>query len=225
VILLEPLPTAVAKPRVPPLLIMMAAVFEDAQVAVEVKSWVLKSVNVPVATNCCVAPIARSTPVGVTAIDTSVAAVTVSVAAFEVMPLDTAVIADVPMLSPVALPFEPAALLMLATAVLAGNQVAVVVKSWVLLSVNVPIAVNCCVNPLAMLGLVGVTAIDASAAAVTVKVVEPEIVPNAAVISEEPVVAVVARPLLPAALLIVATDVVADIHVTRVVRFWVLLSV
>ena len=92
-------------------------------------------------------------------------------------------------------------------------------------SVKVPTAANCCVRPFAMLGLVGVTAIDTSAAAVTFKVVEPDIAPNVAVISDGPVAAVVARPLLPAALLMVATAGVADIHVAMAVRFWVLLSV
>lgn len=92
-------------------------------------------------------------------------------------------------------------------------------------SVKVPMAVNCCVRPFAMLGLVGVTAMDTSAAAVTFKVVDPEIAPSVAVISDVPVVAVVARPLLPAALLMVATAGVSDIQVTMLVRFWVLLSV
>ena len=90
---------------------------------------------------------------------------------------------------------------------------------------KVPIALNCCVRPFAMLGFVGVTAIDTSAAAVTFKVVEPDIAPKVAVISDEPVAAVVARPLLPAALLMVATLGVADIQVTMVVSGWVLLSV
>lgn len=84
---------------------------------------------------------------------------------------------------------------------------------------KVPIAVNSCVRPLAMLGLVGVMAIDASAAAVTFKVVDPDIAPKVAVISDGPVAAVLARPLLPAALLMVATVGVADIQVTMVVKF------
>lgn len=76
-----------------------------------------------------------------------------------------------------------------------------------------------------MLGVVGETAIDCSAAAVTVNVVEPDIGPNVAVISDEPVATVLARPLLPAALLMVATPGVADIQVTMLVKGWVLLSV
>ncbi len=214
-------PPAVARP---PDTIEMAAV-EDDQLAELVKSIVFESVNVPVAENCWVPPIAMSAPVGVTAMDTSVAGLTVSVAAFEVMPADMAVIADVPMPAPKALPCEPAALLMLATEVLPEIHSALPVKSWVVLFVYVPIAVNCCVNPFAILGVSGVTAIDTSAAVLTVKVVDPDIAPKVAVISDEPVLTVVARPLPPAALLIVATLGVPDIQVTMVVRSRVLLSV
>ena len=42
-----------------------------------------------------------------------------------------------------------------------------------LLSLKVPVAVNCCVAPLAIDGFAGVTAIDCSVAAVTVSTVEP----------------------------------------------------
>jgi hypothetical protein len=47
------------------------------------------------------------------------------------------------------------------------------VMSCVLLSVNVPVAVNCCVTPSAMLGIAGVTAMDTNVAGVMVTVVEP----------------------------------------------------
>ena len=40
------------------------------------------------------------------------------------------------------------------------DQVALVVRSAVLASLNVPVAVNCCVSPFAMWGLDGVTAIE-----------------------------------------------------------------
>ena len=65
-----------------------------------------------------------------------------------------------------------------------------------------------------MLGLVGVTAIDDSVAAVTVRVVVPETVPRVAVIVVEPTATDVASPLEPAALLIVATDPAEELHVT-----------
>jgi hypothetical protein len=42
------------------------------------------------------------------------------------------------------------------------------------------VAVNCCVLPLAIEGVAGVTAIDTNVAAVTVSVVLPETVPEVA---------------------------------------------
>src|SRR5271157_4074404 len=71
-----------------------------------------------------------------------------------------------------------------------------------------------------MLGLAGVTAIDCKAAAVTVSTVEPLTPLSVALIFEVPVPTPVARP----AVVIVATDVVADAHVTWLVRFAVELS-
>ena len=79
---------------------------------------------------------------------------------------------------------------------------------------------NCCVAPLAIDGFAGVTAIDCSAAAVTVSTVEPVTAPSVALIVLVPAATPVASP--PA--VIVATAVVADAHVTWLVRFCVLLS-
>src|SRR5262245_34420732 len=72
-----------------------------------------------------------------------------------------------------------------------------------------------------MEGLAGVTAIDWSAAAVTVSVVAPLMPESAALIDEVPTAAAVASPLVPAAFDIVATLVVADAQLTWLVRFWV----
>ena len=85
-------------------------------------------------------------------------------------------------------------------------------------------AMNCRVVPRAMLGLAGVTVMDTSVAAVTVSMVDPDMLPDVAVIVVEPADADVARPLEPAALLIVATPPVDEFQVTDVVRFWVELS-
>ena len=63
-----------------------------------------------------------------------------------------------------------------------------------------------------------------SAAAFTVSVVEPEIDPDVAVIVAWPVPALVARPLLPAVLLTVATARALDAQVTVLVIFCVLPS-
>ena len=67
-----------------------------------------------------------------------------------------AVIVDVPVATPVA---RPAAVIV-ATEVVAEAQVTWLVRFCVELSEKVPVAVNCWVAPLAMLGLAGVTAID-----------------------------------------------------------------
>ena len=76
-------------------------------------------------------------------------------------------------------------------------------------------AVNCCVVPSAMLGVGGVTAIETNVADDTVKVSGAEVMPPmAAVMRLVPAATEVARPLEPAALLIVATDAVAEAQVT-----------
>jgi hypothetical protein len=67
-----------------------------------------------------------------------------------------------------------------ATVVVTELQVAVLVKFCVELSEKVPVAVNCSVAPFAIEGFAGVTAIDTSVAAVTVKVVDPVMAPEAA---------------------------------------------
>ena len=120
----------------------------------------LLSLYVPVAVNCCVAPLAIVGLTGVTAIDCSVAAVTVNTSAGDVTPLSAAVMLLVPTPTPVASP--PA--VMVATVVVAEFQLTDAVMFAVLLSLYVPVAVNCCVAPLAIVGLTGVTAIDCSVA-------------------------------------------------------------
>jgi hypothetical protein len=65
---------------------------------------------------------------------------------------------------------------------------------------------------------------DTSVACVTVKVVDPDMLPDFAVIIVDPVATGVADPLEPAALLIVATPVLDELQVTAVVRSCVVLS-
>jgi hypothetical protein len=69
---------------------------------------------------------------------------------------EVAEIAEVPTPAPVA---NPAALIV-AVAVFDELQVAVLVRFWVVPSLKVPVAVNCCVAPLVIDGFAGVTAID-----------------------------------------------------------------
>jgi hypothetical protein len=75
-----------------------------------------------------------------------------------------------------------------------------------------------------MLELVGVTAMDTSVAEFTVSVEDPDIPPDVALIVVEPAVTDVAKPLEPAALLMVATPAVDEFQVTDVVRSCVVLS-
>ncbi len=89
-----------------------------------------------------------------------------------------------------------------------------------MLSVNVPVAINCWVLPRAMLGFGGVTAIDVSTAGVTLSVavgldVTPE---NTAEMAVDPSLTEVASPFEPEALLMEATAVFEDDQVAHVVR-------
>jgi hypothetical protein len=84
----------------------------------------------------------------------------------------------------------------------------------------VPVAVNCCVDPLVIVGFAGLTAIDCRVAAVTVRRVEPLIAPDVAVMVLVPAAAAVANP--PAVM--VAVAVVPEAQVTEAVRFCVVLS-
>ena len=155
---------------------------------------------------------------GVTAIDTSVAEVTVKPAVPETLPL-VAVTVVVPAASALARPCEPAALLMVAAAVLDEPHVKVVVMFWVELSENVPMAVNCCVVPMAALLPAGVTAIDVKVAAVTVNCVAVALIlPWLATILDVPATSAVAQPREPDILLIVVTAGVAEAQVTELVR-------
>jgi hypothetical protein len=134
-IVLVPTPAPVAKPV---LVIVAVAGVPDDQVTDVVRFCVLLSLNVPVAVNCCVRPFAIDGFAGVTAIDCSVAAVTVST----VDPLtepDVALMVLVPTPAPVANPV----LVIVAVAVVPDDQVTDVVRFCVLLSLNVPVAVNC----------------------------------------------------------------------------------
>jgi hypothetical protein len=76
-----------------------------------------------------------------------------------------------------------------------------------------------------MLGLAGVTAIDTRVAGVTVKMVDPETAPLAALIVVDPGLIAVASPLDPEALLTAATAVAEEAQPTVAVKFCVELSV
>lgn len=137
--------------------------------------------------------------------------VTVSVVDPETFP-DLAIIIVVPAKAPEVTRPEP---LIVATSVADELHVADVVMSWVVLSEYVPMAVNCCVVPVGMLRFAGVSSMDTSVRAVTVRVIELEVIfPDAAVIVVVPVASEVTSP----ALLMVATVGVDEFQVTDVVR-------
>ncbi len=85
------------------------------------------------AVNCLVVPLPIEGASGVTAMELSVAAVTVSVVEPKMLP-DVAVIVVVPAATEVASPYEPAALLIVAAAVLDELQVTAAVRFCVELS-------------------------------------------------------------------------------------------
>ncbi len=77
---------------------------------------------------------------------------------------------------------------------------------------------------MAMLGLVGEIARETSVAGVIVSVVDPDMLPNVAVIVVVPAAPETAKPLEPAALLMAATPAADVLQATAVVRFCVVLS-
>ena len=83
---------------------------------------------------------------------------------------------------------------------------------------------NCCCISSEIDGIVGVISIVCRTTEVTVSVVLPETAPDVAVTAAEPPSKAVARPLEPGALLIAATAVFDELHVTDAVRSWIELS-
>lgn len=124
-------------------------------------------------------------------------------------------IVDVPTVRAVASPDEA----MEATLVDEDAQVTVD-SDWVELSVNFPVAVNCCVVPFGMEAELGEIAIETNAGAVTVRLVVALMAPEEAVITDEPCVTVLARP----AAEMVATPVLAELQKQEFVTSLVVLS-
>ena len=157
---------------------------------------------------------------GLTMIDDRVAAATVKTVEPVTVTKVALTVAD-PVPTPVATPV----LFTLTAAIVSEAQVTVELRSCVLPSLNVPVAINCCVVPNATEGFAGVTAIDCRIAAVTLIVVLPLIVPAVATIWVEPVPVLDTNPAVFARLLIVATVVAFELHCTVLVTSCVLPSV
>ena len=178
------------------------------------------------AMNCCVKPLAMLGFGGVTWIDTRLAEVTVSVAAGDTTRPEEAVMLVDPTARVVPKPFEPRALLTVATVEFDDDHVTIEVRFCVELSVYTPVAVNCWVRPFARLGLGGVTWIAVRVAAVTVRVALGEVtLPSVALMLAEPTPVADARPPEPGVLLTLAMLESDDDQVTVEVRSCVDLSV
>ena len=175
------------------------------------------------AVNCCVVPLAMEGFVGVTTIDSSLAAVTLRVVEPVILP-EVAVTVAVPRSLAIASPWDPPELEMLTASVLEEDQVTLLVRFCLLLSVYMPVAENWTVRPLATKPFAGITIIDTSVAAVTVKLAEPLMLPDVQEIVVVPRPPAVARPAEPRALEIVATLVSDEDHVTLLVRSCLVLS-
>jgi hypothetical protein len=192
---------------------------------------------VPVAVNCWFVPLAMLGLAGVTVTDTSVAEFTVRPVEPDTPP-DVAVIIAEPAATDVDSPLEPAVLLMVATPV-EQLQVTVLVRSCVVLSEKVPVAVNCWFVPLTMLGLAGVIAMDTRVALLTCRRPHPQNFPQVALIVAVPsplaytcpgmlitdwITPLVDVSIDPVLELMIATDVSEELHATVSVRSFVELS-
>ena len=140
-------PSVVANPFVPGWLLMVATeVSDELQVTDVVMSCVELSEKFPVAVYCTVVLYPTVMISGVTVIERREAAVTVSEAEPEMFPA-VAIMPAVPAATPVAEPFEPTVLLMVAMALSDELHSTEVVMSCMVLSLKIPMAVNCCFIP------------------------------------------------------------------------------
>jgi hypothetical protein len=168
VMVVDPAATAVARPAA---LMVAVAVEELAQVTEAVRFCVDPSLYNPVALNCCVAPAAMDGEAGVIEIEERVGAAGVTVSmAVPLTPLMVAVSVVDPAPAAVARP----AALTVATLVEELLQFAVEVTSPVEPSDHVPVALNCCVAPGAIVAVEGETAMLASAGGFVEPLPEPE---------------------------------------------------
>ena len=154
---------------------------------------------------------------GETTIPISVGAVTVS-EVLSLAPKTLAVMVVLPAARALAKPALPGALLIVATPVTDEDQLASVVRSCVVLSEKLPVAVNCCDLPVRIDGARGSTVSETSVAEVMVSEVLPVLPENAAAMAVLPAPTPLARPAVPPPLLTVAmAGFIAD-HVAIVVR-------
>ena len=161
-----------------------------------------------VAVNCFVLPTGMFEAAGVTAMETTVAPVTVREAVPLTLP-ELAVMVALPAPIAVAMPLE----LTVATPVELEDQLTEV-SNCVLPSSKLPTALNCCAVPSAIDAVAGLMEIEVSCAGTTVRVAVSESEPTCAVMVVLPAPAVVARP----ELLMVATASEEELQVTPLTR-------
>jgi hypothetical protein len=153
-IVAEPADTPIARPVVGRIVATIGV--SELQVAAVVTFCVVPSEYVPVAVSCVVIPATTVAGLGVIAIDSNIAGVTVRVVFPDTDP-DVAVITDEPTVNALA---SPELALTVAIVGVPEVQLTLLVKLAVLVSENVPIAVNCCVSPSGTLGALGPTAME-----------------------------------------------------------------
>jgi hypothetical protein len=182
--------------------------FDELQSTNEVMSCVLLSLKVPVAVNCFVAPVGMVEFSGAIVNETSVALVTV-IDAVPVIEPDVALSVALPAATAVTTPEEstvrtPGAL----EDHCADGRICVLPSS------KVPVAVNCCAVPAAIVAVAGLSVSEVRCAFTTVTVVESLSAPTVAVIVVVPAPTREARPVLS----MVATDAVEELQVTPAER-------
>jgi hypothetical protein len=162
IICADPVLSPVARPLTPELLPTEATVVaEEVQVTEVVRSRVELSEYTPVALNVVDVPLAMLKFAGVTPMETKVAAVTVSVVDPDIFPSVAVIVVD-PVLSAVARPWLPVALLIEATVGLLELHTTCAEMASLVPSLNRPIAVNNAVEPIARLPSGGPTAMPVS---------------------------------------------------------------
>jgi len=140
--------------------------------------------------------------------------------ALPLIPAEAAVIVTVPRLRAVARP------LTVIEAMLFFDElhVTVPVMTWVVPSEKVPVAANCSNVPSGIETFAGVTAIETRVALVTVKTALDDMLPEDALMLDEPGANPFASPATPFTLML-ATDALLEDHCADAVRFCVLPSV
>ena len=177
------------------------------------------------AVNCCEPPRPTLAEDGATAMLVR-SGWTVSSAVATKVPEVAVTVAD-PVARAWASPWLPALLPMVAMVDGLALQVTVAVRVCVLPSEYVPVAANCCEEPVKTVALEGLIErpVSSGGAALTVRTVVPPMAPDVAVMVTAPAAKPCASPWLPAALPMVASAEGLALQVTVPVRFWILPSV